>query len=70
MNYRLVDVENEADWRAYHAIRRNVLWEARGRWNYDERHEDEYRSNHHPLLLKLDERNIGTARLDDFGNIG
>ena len=67
MNYRLVDVENEADWRAYHAIRRSVLWEARGRSNYDDRQPDEYRSNHYPLLLKLGERNIGTVRLDDFG---
>jgi GNAT superfamily N-acetyltransferase len=67
VNYRLVDVENEADWQAYHAIRRKVLWEARGRSNYDERQPDEYRSSHFPLLFKLDERNLGTVRLDDFG---
>ncbi len=67
MDYRLVDVENEADWQACHAIRRRVLWEARGRSNYDDRQPDEYRSNHYPLLLKLGERNIGTVRLDDFG---
>jgi hypothetical protein len=36
--------------------------------DYDETHEDEYKPNHHPLLLKLDGRAIGTARLDDFGN--
>jgi len=67
VDYRLVDVENEADWQACHAIRRRVLWEARGRSNYDDRQPDEYRSNHYPLLLKLGERNIGTVRLDDFG---
>ena len=67
MTYRLVDVENEADWHAYHAIRRSVLWEARGRSNYDARHEGEYRPNRYPLLLKLAGRSIGTTRLDDFG---
>jgi GNAT superfamily N-acetyltransferase len=67
VTYRLVDVENEADWHAYHAIRRSVLWEARGRSNYDARHEGEYRPNRYPLLLKLAGRSIGTTRLDDFG---
>jgi hypothetical protein len=61
VNYRLVDVENEADWQAYHGIRRKVLWEARGRSNYDDRQPDEYRSNHYPLLLKLGERNIARS---------
>jgi GNAT superfamily N-acetyltransferase len=67
VTYRLVDVENEADWHAYHPIRRSVLWDARGRSNYDDRHEDEYRPNRYPLLLKLAGRSIGTTRLDDFG---
>jgi GNAT superfamily N-acetyltransferase len=67
VNYRLVDVENEADWQAYHAIRRRVPWEARGRSNYDDRQPDEHRPNHYPLLLKLGERSLGTVHLDDFG---
>jgi len=63
VTYRLVDVENEAGWHAYHAIRRSVLWEARGRSNYDDCHEGEYRPNRYPLLLKLAARSIGTTRL-------
>ena len=68
MAYELVKVATEGDWRDYHSLRRKVLWEARGRSNYDEKHADEYLPAHHPLLLKLDGRAIGTTRLDDFGN--
>jgi N-acetylglutamate synthase-like GNAT family acetyltransferase len=63
-----VKVSNESDWREYHALRREILWEARGLSGYDQNHRDEYVSTNHPLLLKLDERSIGTTRLDDFGN--
>ena len=56
------------EWRDYHAIRREVLWEARGRTGYNDKQSDEYRPANHPLLLKLDGRAIGTARLDDLGN--
>jgi N-acetylglutamate synthase-like GNAT family acetyltransferase len=45
-----------------------VLWEARGRTDYDDKHGDEYLPSNHPLLLRLKRRAIGTARLDDFGN--
>lgn len=68
MAYELVKVASESDWRDYHSLRREVLWEARGRSNYDDRYADEYLPNHHPLLLKLDGRPIGTTRLDDFGH--
>jgi hypothetical protein len=56
MAYELVKVTSESDWRDYHSLRRQVLWEARGRSNYDDRHADEYLPTHHPLLLKLDRR--------------
>jgi N-acetylglutamate synthase-like GNAT family acetyltransferase len=68
MAYELVKVASESDWRCYHSLRREVLWEARGRSNYDDRHGDEYLPTHHPLLLKLDGRPTGTTRLEDFGN--
>ncbi len=68
MGYDLVQVTTERDWRAYHALRRQVLWEARGRDDYDERHPDEYLAANHPLLLKLDGRPLGTTRLDDLGD--
>ena len=68
MAYALAKVATESDWRDYHSIRRNVLWEARGLGGYDEHHGDEYLPKNHPLLLKLDGGSIGTARVDDFGN--
>ena len=67
MGYELVDVTSAEDWQSYHAIRRDVLWTARGRPNYDDRHADEYRPAHHPLLLKFDGLPIGTTRLDERG---
>jgi GNAT superfamily N-acetyltransferase len=68
MSYELVKVTTEGDWRAYHSLRRHVLWEAQGREGYDETHQDEYLATNHPLLLKLDGRPIGTTRLDDLGD--
>jgi hypothetical protein len=31
MAYDMVKVTTESDWRDYHSLRREVLWEARGR---------------------------------------
>lgn len=68
MSYKLVKVAAEDDWRAYHALRRHVLWESRGRDGYDEKRPGEFLPANHPLLLKLDGRPIGTTRLDDLGD--
>ena len=68
MGYELVEVTRESDWRDYHTIRREVLWEARGRTSYNDRNRDEYLPANHPLLLRFHGRAIGTTRLDDFGN--
>ena len=68
MRYDLVKVTAENDWRDYHAIRRQALWDARGRSGYDENHADEHLICNHPLLLKFDGRPIGTTRIDDLGN--
>ena len=68
LSYELVKVTAEGDWHQYHSLRRRVLWERKGLTNYDDTHADEYKAANHPLLLKLGERSIGTARLDDFGN--
>ena len=67
MSYELVNVAAESDWRDYHSLRRHVLWEARGLSGYNDKHPDEYLAAHHPLLLKLNGRPIGTTRLDDLG---
>lgn len=67
-NYQLVKISAKDDWHIYHSIRREVLWENRGLTHYNEEHEDEYRSHHHPLLFKLNHIPIGTTRLDDLTN--
>ncbi len=68
MSYELVDVTSESDWRDYHALRREILWEAKGRYDYDDKRAGEYLAANHPLLLKSDGRSIGTVRLDDLNN--
>ena len=68
MSHQLIKVETDSDWRDYHSLRRTVLWEARGRSDYDQNHPDEYLADNHPLLLKLNGQSIGTTRLDDVGD--
>lgn len=60
----MVHVKSDEQWQAYHAIRRHVLFELRGRFDYDERHPDEYLETHIPLLLLRGGIGVGTARLD------
>jgi N-acetylglutamate synthase-like GNAT family acetyltransferase len=63
--FTLVDVVDQDDWKAYHHIRRTVLFDARGVSGYDANHPDEHSPINHPLLLKHDGRNaVGTVRLD------
>ena len=57
-------VATDADWAAYHAIRRRVLFELRGIAGYDENHPDDRRSGHHPFLLWDAGTPIGTIRVD------
>jgi N-acetylglutamate synthase-like GNAT family acetyltransferase len=68
VSYELIEVRAERDWREYRSIRRRVLWERRGRTNYDDNHADERSLANHPLLLRWDGRAIGAVRLDNFGN--
>ncbi len=68
MTYDLIDVETPADWRAYHAIRRDVLWTARGRGGYDENHADEFLPMNYPLMLTQDGEPVGATRLDRRGS--
>ena len=65
MGYSLIEVTEPADWQAYHTIRREELFEARGRYGvYDENYPGERAANMHPYLLKLYGRPLGTTRLD------
>jgi hypothetical protein len=51
--FTLVDVVDQDDWKAYHHIRRTVLFDARGVSGYDANHPDEHSPTNHPLLLSL-----------------
>ncbi len=65
MTYELIDVRDPADWLAYHAIRRQELFEGKGLHGiYDDNHPMDRAPNAHAYLLKLDGVPIGTTRLD------
>lgn len=65
MSYNLIEVTEPADWVAYHAIRRQELFEARGRLGiYSENYPDEYTANQHHYLLKFGDTALGTTRLE------
>jgi N-acetylglutamate synthase-like GNAT family acetyltransferase len=65
MNYELVEVTESDDWAAYHAIRRQELFEANGRHNiYDANRPDERHPGMHHYLLRANGRPVGTTRLD------
>jgi|694.fasta_scaffold26215_8 GNAT superfamily N-acetyltransferase len=51
-------------WRAYHTIRREVLWEARGRDDYQENHPDELAEGHFPMVFCVDGNPLGVIRID------
>jgi GNAT superfamily N-acetyltransferase len=56
------------DWRAYHDLRRKILFERRGRAAaYDPDHPDERRAANHPHLFWHGEEPIGTIRIDVDG---
>lgn len=56
---------NEDEWRAYHDIRRRVLFEIRGAIGvYDEQHPDEHRAGNYPLVLFRDAVPVGVIRVD------
>lgn len=70
MSFELVRVSTSEEWAAYHRIRKAELWDARGRTSpaYNPDYPDEYKSNHTPLMLKVNGVAVGTLRLDDLGH--
>lgn len=63
--YHLRTPTSDAEWAAYHAIRRTVLFERRGKGNeYDASHPDEFRAGNYPLLLLYRGEPVGTIRVD------
>lgn len=65
MRYEFGPVRTQEEWGAYHRIRREELFEARGRLGaYDATHPDEYKAGNTPLLLKKQGLGVATIRLD------
>ena len=63
--HELVTPTDPAHWRAYHDIRRRVLFEARGQFGvYDDSRPDEKAPGHHPKLLLYRGDPIGVVRID------
>jgi GNAT superfamily N-acetyltransferase len=66
----LVTPRNASEWRAYHDIRRTVLFEARGLFGvYDENHPDERAPNNHPKILVYIDDPVGVVRIDIEGAV-
>ena len=60
---KLLVVTTPEEWKAFHCIRRTVLFEPNG-YEYDENHPDDRCPGNVPMLLKRDSRYIGTMRVD------
>lgn len=61
---------SDAEWAAYHAIRRHVLFERRGRGAaYDPAHPDESHAGHHPLVFWAGGEAVGVIRVDVDGEV-
>src|SRR5215203_3780744 len=61
---------SEEEWRALHAIRRKVLFENRGKFDtYIENHPDDFKPNHHPLILLYKGDVIGVIRVEVCENV-
>jgi GNAT superfamily N-acetyltransferase len=68
-DYELLAPTGEAAWRAYHDIRRAVLFEARGQFGvYQEDRPDERAPGNHPRLLLHRGESIGVVRIDVSGD--
>jgi GNAT superfamily N-acetyltransferase len=65
LGHNLRRPRNDDEWRAYHVIRREVLFENRGYFGiYDENHPDEFEHGIYPLILVHGAVPIGVIRVD------
>ena len=56
--------ETDEEWRAFHEIRRKVLFENRGKNDYLENHPDDMKVGNYPLILLFQGEIIGVVRID------
>lgn len=62
--------QSDEEWRAFHAIRRKVLFENRGKTEtYDENHPDDSAPGNYPLILLYRDEVIGVLRIDVSGTV-
>jgi GNAT superfamily N-acetyltransferase len=62
--YELRAPESDEEWRAFHDIRRKVLFENRGKDDYIENHPDDTKIGNNPLVLVYKGEVIGVVRID------
>ncbi|HZN06729.1 MAG TPA: GNAT family N-acetyltransferase [Pyrinomonadaceae bacterium] len=63
--YQLRTPADDDEWRTFHAIRRKVLFENRGKSEtYNENHPDDSKPGNHPLVLLYKDVVIGVIRID------
>ena len=64
-DYTLRSPNGSEEWRVYHAIRRKVLFENRGRFGvYNENHPEEFQNGNNPLILFHKGAAVGVIRVD------
>ena len=57
--------QTEEEWRAFHAIRRKVLFDNRGKAEaYIENHPDDSKPGNHPLIMVYGDTVVGVLRVD------
>lgn len=67
-DHELITPTSGVEWRAYHDIRRQVLFEARGQFGvYEEDRPDERAPGNHPKLLLYRGEPVGVVRIDVDG---
>ena len=70
LEHKLRPPANDEEWRAFHQIRRKVLFENRGKVEtYIENHPDDSKPGNHPLLLLYKGSVIGVTRVDISGAV-
>jgi N-acetylglutamate synthase-like GNAT family acetyltransferase len=63
--YELRAPRSDKEWSAFHAIRRKVLFENRGKGeSYIENHPDDFKTGHHPLIFLYKGDMVGVIRVE------
>jgi len=65
----LIRPNSPSEWEAFHRIRKQVLFDARGTGNtYDPTHPDDIRPGNHPFLLTENGEFVAVVRIDIVGS--